>query len=113
MGSCEQNLSGDGLWEVSMQNRHLRLSVLADAGGKISELIDLRSGRNWLWRNPHIPFKALYTMPSTAANSIPAVGTRCCCQCPLANSTSLAGRPAAYPTMAMWSVKDGRSLTLT
>jgi len=57
MSSCKQNLSGDGLWEVRMQNRHLRLSVLADAGGKISELIDRRSGRNWLWRNPHIPFR--------------------------------------------------------
>jgi len=41
-----------------MQNRHVRVSILPAAGGKIAEIIDRRSGRNWLWRNPHIPFRS-------------------------------------------------------
>jgi len=57
MSSCEQDLSDDGLHEICMRNRHLRLSILPDAGGKIAEIVDRRSGRNWLWRNPHIPFR--------------------------------------------------------
>ena len=57
MSSCEQDLSDDGLQKICMQNRHVRLSILPDAGGKICELVDLRSGRNWLWSNPHIPFR--------------------------------------------------------
>lgn len=56
MSHCEQDLSVDGLGKISMQNDALRLSILPDAGGKISELTDLASGRNWLWSNPHIPF---------------------------------------------------------
>lgn len=37
-----------------MQNRHLELCILPEVGGKILELVDRRSGRNWLWQNPHI-----------------------------------------------------------
>jgi galactose mutarotase-like enzyme len=58
MSSCEQDLSDDGLQEIHMQNRHVCLSVLPGAGGKISKLVDRHSGRNWLWRNPHIPFRS-------------------------------------------------------
>jgi galactose mutarotase-like enzyme len=58
MSSCEQGLSDDGLQNICMQNRHVRLEILPDAGGKIARLHDQKSGRNWLWSNPHIPFNA-------------------------------------------------------
>lgn len=57
MSSCEQDRSADGLREICMQNRHVRLSILPAAGGKIAELVDRHSDRDWLWRNPHIPFR--------------------------------------------------------
>jgi len=40
---------------VEMSNAFLAVSVLPDAGGHIAELVDLRTGRNWLWSNPAIP----------------------------------------------------------
>ena len=43
--------------KISLQNECLRVVVLPEAGGKISELVDLRTGRNWLWHNPDIPFR--------------------------------------------------------
>jgi galactose mutarotase-like enzyme len=57
MSHCEQDLSDDGLHRIRMQNRYLALSVLPEAGGKISELTDLGGGRNWLWQNPAMPHR--------------------------------------------------------
>jgi len=45
-----------GPGKICLQNDRLRVSVLPEAGGKIAELVDLKSGRNWLWSNPDIPF---------------------------------------------------------
>ena len=37
------------------------VSLLPEAGGKIAELSDRRTGRNWLWQNPHLPVRpAIY-----------------------------------------------------
>jgi len=58
MSRCETGPSGDGLSRICMQNQHLTVAILPDAGGKISEFTDRRSGRNWLWKNPKIPFGA-------------------------------------------------------
>jgi galactose mutarotase-like enzyme len=58
MSSCRQCLSQDGLTQVSMQNPHVSLTILADAGGKIAEFVNRRSGHDWLWQNPHITVKA-------------------------------------------------------
>ena len=44
-----------GLELIRLQNDCVGLAVAAATGGKILELIDRRSGRNWLWKNPHIP----------------------------------------------------------
>lgn len=57
MSSCDQVDSVYGLDTVRLQNDKLRVSVLPGAGGKIAELTDLRSGRNWLWHNPDIPMR--------------------------------------------------------
>jgi galactose mutarotase-like enzyme len=40
---------------LEVKNEFLAVSVMPDAGGHIAELIDLRTGRNWLWSNPAIP----------------------------------------------------------
>lgn len=56
MSSFRQVPSEDGLDRIQLQNRHVDLVVVPAVGGKIIDLIDRRSGRNWLWRNPHIPF---------------------------------------------------------
>lgn len=40
---------------IELKNEFLAISVMPDAGGHIAELIDLRTGRNWLWTNPAIP----------------------------------------------------------
>lgn len=39
---------------IVLQNPFLRLTVDPASGGKITGLRDLRSGREWLWKNPHL-----------------------------------------------------------
>ena len=56
MSSYEQSRSAEGLGKIILRNRDLCVAILPEAGGKIVELRDLRGGRNWLWRNPNIPF---------------------------------------------------------
>ena len=55
MSSFRHDPSKDGLDRIRLQNRHVELAVVPAAGGKIIDLVDRRSGHNWLWRNPHIP----------------------------------------------------------
>jgi galactose mutarotase-like enzyme len=40
---------------ILLNNDTMAATILPAAGGNISEIIDLRTGRNWLWQNPHIP----------------------------------------------------------
>ena len=47
--------SPGGLDAIRLQNDRLELAIVPQAGGKIVDLIDRCSGRNWLWKNPHIP----------------------------------------------------------
>ncbi len=42
---------------IRLQNRRIRVSVVAAAGGKIVELVDVQTGRNWLWENPVLPVR--------------------------------------------------------
>lgn len=51
----QYELSPDGLDAVRLQNDRVDLVIVPQAGGKIIDLIDRRSGRDWLWKNPHIP----------------------------------------------------------
>lgn len=44
----------NGLAAVLLENRHLRLVVLPEAGGKLHALEDRATAREWLWRNPRI-----------------------------------------------------------
>jgi galactose mutarotase-like enzyme len=47
--------SPGGLDAIRLQNDRVDLAIVPQAGGKIVDLIDRCSGRNWLWKNPHIP----------------------------------------------------------
>lgn len=57
MATCEDVISRSGLRAVRLQNERMSVSLLPEAAGKIAELIDRRSGRNWLWQNPHLPIR--------------------------------------------------------
>jgi galactose mutarotase-like enzyme len=51
----QHELSSGGLDAIRLQNDRVDLVVVPRAGGKILDLIDRCSGRDWLWKNPHIP----------------------------------------------------------
>ena len=55
MGSYRYDSSGNGPEILRLQNAAVEIVIVPAAGGKIVEIVDRRSGRNWLWRNPHIP----------------------------------------------------------
>jgi galactose mutarotase-like enzyme len=57
MATRENAASRSGLRSVRLENEHISVSLLPEAGGKIAELIDRRTGRNWLWQNPHLPIR--------------------------------------------------------
>lgn len=40
-----------------LRDEHLEATVLPGHGGKIASLIDRRTGRDWLWRNPYLDLK--------------------------------------------------------
>jgi galactose mutarotase-like enzyme len=54
LGTYRQSLSDEGLERIQLRSQALELSVLPGVGGKIFDLVDRRSGRNWLWHNPHL-----------------------------------------------------------
>lgn len=45
-----------GLPALRLSTEHLALVVIPDLGGKIASLTDAQS-RDWLWRNPHLPWR--------------------------------------------------------
>ncbi len=47
-------LASGSVGEMVLENESIRVAVLPDLGGKIISLRDLRSGREWLWQNPHV-----------------------------------------------------------
>lgn len=59
MATCETGIRQDGLQYVRLENPGLTVSLLPEAGGKLVELRDRRSGRDWLWENPHVPVRRL------------------------------------------------------
>lgn len=40
-----------------LNNGIIELNILPELGGKIGSLRDLRTGREWLWRHPRLPYK--------------------------------------------------------
>lgn len=51
----QHELSPGGLDVIRLQSDDIDLAIVPQAGGKIRDFIDCRNGRNWLWKNPHIP----------------------------------------------------------
>lgn len=49
--------SDSGFDTVEVNTSVLRLSLIPELGGKISSLRDERTGREWLWRNPRLPYR--------------------------------------------------------
>ena len=43
--------------EIELANDRLRVTVLPELGGKIARLTSRVSGREWLWRNPHLRYR--------------------------------------------------------
>jgi len=39
---------------LTLESSELCLTVCPDLGGRIMSIVDRRSGREWLWRNPHL-----------------------------------------------------------
>ncbi|MEM7431244.1 MAG: hypothetical protein AAF351_04800 [Pseudomonadota bacterium] len=54
MSQISQHIAPDGLQRIVMENAALRLSLIPEVGGKIYELVDRRSGFNWLWHHPRL-----------------------------------------------------------
>jgi hypothetical protein len=46
----------DAFPAVSVNTGPLVLTLVPALGGKISSLLDIRSGREWLWRHPRLPY---------------------------------------------------------
>jgi galactose mutarotase-like enzyme len=49
--------SVNGFAAVQVNTGPLSLALLPELGGKLGSLRDLRSGREWLWKNPRIPYQ--------------------------------------------------------
>jgi hypothetical protein len=48
-----------GFETIELNNGTLALALIPALGCKISQLTDLRNGRQWLWRNPRAPYQRL------------------------------------------------------
>ena len=46
-----------GFESIQVNTGMLELTIIPELGGKISSLRDVRSGREWFWRNPRIPYQ--------------------------------------------------------
>jgi len=49
--------SANGFEILRLSNANMSVSVMPQLGGKIHELIDLRTARDWLWKNPYIALR--------------------------------------------------------
>jgi hypothetical protein len=46
-----------GFAGVKLENDALEVVVVPELGGKIASLVSRATGREWLWRNPHLPYR--------------------------------------------------------
>ncbi len=57
VATCQTETSSEGFDVIHLYNATISLMIMPQLGGKIYQLTDLRSGRNWLWNNPHIDLR--------------------------------------------------------
>lgn len=46
-----------GFRAITVSNDLVSFTILPELGGKISSIYDLRTRREWLWTNPHLPYR--------------------------------------------------------
>lgn len=61
--------SDSGFETVEVNTGVLHLTLIPELGGKVSSLRDLRTGREWLWRNPRLPYRRVPHGSSYVLNS--------------------------------------------
>ncbi len=57
MAICRTEVSEDGFEVIRLSNSRVCMTLLPELGGKIYQLVDLQTGRDWLWKNPHIALR--------------------------------------------------------
>jgi len=57
VATCQTGVSADGFDVIHLRNSSMAVSVMPQLGGKICAIIDLGTGRDWLWKNPHISLR--------------------------------------------------------
>lgn len=58
--TCSLQNQKEGPFDAhTMSNGRVRLTIVPELGGKITSIFHLASGREWLWRNPHLPQKSV------------------------------------------------------
>ncbi|MFN5678601.1 MAG: hypothetical protein ACK48C_15790 [Roseiflexaceae bacterium] len=54
---CATFTGADGFVRQVVTNAVMQVTYVPQLGGKISQITDRRSGRNWLWRHPRMPYQ--------------------------------------------------------
>lgn len=54
---CATYTGADGFVRQVITNAVMQVVYMPQLGGKISQITDRRSGRNWLWRHPRMPYQ--------------------------------------------------------
>jgi hypothetical protein len=63
MPVVEEYRAVDGFGRVVIHNDVMRCEFIPELGAKIAQIRDLRTGRDWLWRHPRMPY---VRVPATA-----------------------------------------------
>ncbi|MFZ9857139.1 MAG: hypothetical protein ACO3F2_02235 [Roseiflexaceae bacterium] len=56
MPAVEEYRAADGFRRVVVNNAVIRCEFIPELGAKIAQIHDLRTGRDWLWRHPRLPY---------------------------------------------------------
>ncbi len=56
MPAVEEYRAADGFGRVVVRNDVMRCEFIPELGAKIAQIHDLRTGRDWLWRHPRMPY---------------------------------------------------------
>ncbi|MFM7679261.1 MAG: hypothetical protein ACKO83_10495, partial [Roseiflexaceae bacterium] len=55
--TCATFTGADGFVRQVVTNAVMQVIYMPQLGGKISQITDRRTGRNWLWRHPRMPYQ--------------------------------------------------------